>query len=129
MPPEKMPAKPLTVESVGPPAHTFIPAPASGWDKLAVMEWEMRGESWTDLHPHDEVNYVLEGHLFVSCDGVTVEARQGDVVRVPAGTAGKYWAPVYARMLGIYAPNPTGLPTTYLGHERLDSAGVRQSGK
>jgi hypothetical protein len=37
-------------------------------------------------------------------------ATAGDTVTVTAGSVGRYWAPEYARMLAIYAPNPGGLP-------------------
>jgi hypothetical protein len=65
-----------------------------------MFEWELKAESWTDEHPHCEYNYVIEGQLFVDSGGVTVEALAGDVVRVPAGATGRYWAPRYARLLG-----------------------------
>jgi hypothetical protein len=32
------------------------------------------------------------------------------MVCVPAGSIGRYFAPKYARMLGIYGPNPDGKP-------------------
>ena len=86
------------------------------------MEWELRGESWTDEHPHDEFNYVLEGCLFVECDGETVEALAGDVVQIPAGSIGRYWAPRHARMLAVYGPNPEGRASRKHGYERLDTA-------
>lgn len=92
------------------------------------MEWELRGESWTDEHPHDEFNYVLEGHLFVACDGETVEAVTGDVVRVPAGSVGRYWAPEHARMLAVYGPNPQGLESRVHAYTRLESPPERSGG-
>ena len=61
--------------------------------------WELTAESWTDEHPHSEYNFVIEGQLFVECGGVTVEAQTGDVVRVPAGAVGRYWAPKYASII------------------------------
>ena len=39
------------------------------------MEWELKGESWTDWHPHIEYNFVIDGQLFVESGGVTVEAQ------------------------------------------------------
>jgi mannose-6-phosphate isomerase-like protein (cupin superfamily) len=84
----------------------------SGWDQLAMGEWSLAGEGFGDRHPHDEVNYVLEGLLEVDCDGARVSAGPGDVVRVPAGRPAYYFAPAYARMLYIYGPNPQGLPAT-----------------
>src|SRR5205085_2477710 len=66
-------------------------------------------EPWADRHPHDEINYVLSGELHVESDGETVIARPGDTVVVRAGSLGVYTAPVQARMLAIYGPNPDGL--------------------
>ncbi|MFF5363781.1 cupin domain-containing protein [Streptomyces scabiei] len=83
------------------------------------MEWELRGESWTDEHPHDELNYVLKGHLFVRCDGETTDVRTGDLVLVPAGAVGTYWAPEHARMLAVYGPDPQGRPSRVHGYERI----------
>ncbi len=92
------------------------------------MEWELRGESWTDEHPHDEFNYVLEGHLFVACHGETVEATTGDVVRVPAGSVGRYWAPEYARMVAVYGPNPQGLESHVHAYTRLEPSAEAAGG-
>jgi mannose-6-phosphate isomerase-like protein (cupin superfamily) len=85
----------------------IAPAPG-GWTEPALFEWELRGEAWTDEHPHSEYNYVIEGRLFVEAGDVTVEAGAGEVVVVPQGAIGKYWAPVYARMLAIYGPSEGG---------------------
>jgi mannose-6-phosphate isomerase-like protein (cupin superfamily) len=87
----------------------------------ALFEWELTAESWTDQHPHSEYNFVLEGRLFVESGGVTVEAQTGDVVRVPAGAVGRYWAPTYARLLAVYGPSSGG-PSRKLGYERLARA-------
>lgn len=94
----------------GPKARWFTGPPSAAWTEPIIMEWELTGESWTDQHAHDEYAYVLEGQLFVESNGVTVEANKGDMVCVPAGLVGRYYAPDYARMLGIYGPNPTGEP-------------------
>ena len=101
-----------------PRCRVIIPAPQGGWSEPALFEWELKAESWTDEHPHTEYNFVLEGQLFVESGGVTVEAHAGDVVRVPAGAAGKYWAPRYARLLAIYGPSEGG-PSRSLGYEKL----------
>jgi quercetin dioxygenase-like cupin family protein len=87
-----------------------------------MFEWELKSESWADEHPHCEYNYVIEGRLFVESGGVTVEAGPGDVVCVPAGVVGKYWAPQYARLLAIYGPN-RGEPSRALGYEKLTAGG------
>lgn len=119
MAPIKLARAPLTGEGA-PKVRWFTPPPTEGWTEPVIMEWELRGEAWSDAHVHDEYAYVLEGLLFVTCDGETVEATAGDMVKVPAGSIGRYCAPDYARLLGIYAPNPTGAPTTDMAYERLD---------
>jgi hypothetical protein len=101
------------------PKCRVIIAPASGgWSEPALFEWELRQESWTDEHPHSEYNFVIEGQLFVESGGVTVEATAGDVVQVPAGAVGRYWAPNYARLLAIYGPSD-GRPSRGVGYEKL----------
>jgi mannose-6-phosphate isomerase-like protein (cupin superfamily) len=76
-----------------PKCRVIMPPLQGGWTEPALFEWELTGESWTDQHPHSEYNFVIEGQLFVESGGVTIEAQTGDVVRVPAGATGKYWAP------------------------------------
>jgi uncharacterized cupin superfamily protein len=101
-----------------PKCRVIMPTAQGGWSEPALFEWELTAESWTDQHPHSEYNYVIEGQLFVESGGVTVEAQAGDVVRVPAGAVGKYWAPKYARLLAIYGPSD-GRPSRRLGYEKL----------
>ena len=62
---------------------------------------------------------VLEGELHVESGGVTVVASAGDTVTVPAGEVGRYWAPVHARMIAIYGPNPEADDTDLLGYWEL----------
>jgi len=101
------------------PKCRVIVAPApGGWSEPVLFEWELTAESWTDEHPHSEYNFVIEGQLLVESGGVTVEAHAGDVVRVPAGAVGRYWAPKYARLLAIYGPSE-GPPSRSLGYEKL----------
>jgi len=61
---------------------------------------------------------VIEGKVFVESGGVTVEAKAGDVVRVPAGAVGRYWAPKYARLLAIYGPSQGGT-SRVLGYKKF----------
>ena len=85
-----------------------------------LFEWELAAESWTDQHPHSDHNFVIEGQLFVESGGVTLKAQAGDVVRVPAGAIGRYWAPTYARLLAIYGPSK-GEPSKSLGYKKLNN--------
>jgi mannose-6-phosphate isomerase-like protein (cupin superfamily) len=119
--PEKFPKVEFVARS-GPNCRTIVAPAEGGWTEPAVFEWELQAESWTDEHPHTEYNYVIEGEVFVESGGVTVEARAGDLVRVPAGVAGRYWAPKYARLLAIYGPSK-GEPSRKLGYEKLNDSG------
>ncbi len=102
-----------------PRCRSILPPAPGGWSEPVLFEWELTAESWSDQHPHSEYNFVLEGELMVESGGVTVEAHAGDVVRVPAGAVGRYWAPRYARLLAIYGPSK-GEPSSRLGYEKLD---------
>lgn len=104
-----------------PNCRVIIPPTAGGRSEPALFEWELRAESWTDQHPHSEYNFVIEGQLFVESGGLTVEARTGDVVQVPAGAVGRYWAPKYARLLAIYGPSKGGLSKS-LGYEKFSGS-------
>ena len=103
----------------GSTCRTIIAPVETGWTEPAMFEWELKAESWTDQHPHCEYNYVIEGQLFVDSGGVTVEALAGDVVRVPAGATGRYWAPRYARLLAVYGPN-AGEPSRSVAYQKLE---------
>jgi mannose-6-phosphate isomerase-like protein (cupin superfamily) len=106
--PTKYPKTEFAPRSGLPNCRPIIAPAPGGWTEPALFEWELRGEAWTDEHPHSEYNYVIEGQLFVEAGGVTVEAGAGETVVVPPGATGKYWAPVYARMLAIYGPSKGG---------------------
>ena len=101
-----------------PKCRVITPTERGGRSEPALFEWELTAESWTDEHPHSEYNFVIEGQLFVEAGGVTVEAQAGDVVRVPAGSIGRYWAPRYARLLAIYGPSNGG-PSRNMAYEKL----------
>ncbi|MEO6529945.1 MAG: cupin domain-containing protein [Specibacter sp.] len=83
--------------------------PVGRWDDFILSEWELEACAWEDFHPHSETAYVLEGELHIESDGKTVILKPGDSARVNPGRLGRYWAPVYARMVTIYGPNPEGL--------------------
>ena len=89
------------------------------WFDFALSEWDLKAAAWEDFHPHSETNIVLEGELHIECDGRTVVLHPGDTARVASGRIGRYWAPVYARMLAIYGPNPDGLQSSAFKYEEL----------
>ena len=105
---EHIPAAPLTTNASPMPGRAIVVPERGGWTGVAMTEWELTAAEWTDRHPFDEYNFVLAGALHVESEGVVAIAEVGDVVRVTAGSIGRYWAPAYARMLSIYAPNPLG---------------------
>jgi quercetin dioxygenase-like cupin family protein len=101
-------------------ARWIVPPTRDGWKSTAISEWELTRAGFSDRHPHDESAFVLEGELHVEVDGQTVIARAGDYVTVPASTTGRYWAPQYAKMLGIYGPNPDGLQSEYYDYWEIE---------
>ena len=118
---ENTPTKFSRTELVGedkPKCRVIIAPRQGGWSEPAFFEWELTSESWSDEHPHTEYNFVIEGELFVESGGLTVQANAGDVVHVPAGAAGRYWAPKYARLLAIYGPSKGEL-SRRLSYEKL----------
>jgi len=103
--PELFPPAPLLDRPGRPTGRTIVP-PELDAAGPAFFEWELRGEEWSDEHPHDEWVYVLDGELIVESDGTSVTCTTGALVRVPAGSRGTYRAPVHARMLSVYGPRP-----------------------
>lgn len=120
---ERFPKEPMTGDGPGMAGRAIVDPADAGWQDVAVMEWELNAAQWTDRHPHDELNYILEGELHVEVDGSTVVAGVGDTVRVAGGSFGRYWAPVYARMLAVYGPNPDGAESDSFSLTRLDTEG------
>jgi hypothetical protein len=82
--------------------------PVGPWSEFILSEWELEACGWEDFHPHTETNFVLEGELHIRSEGKTVILKPGDAARVNSGQLGRYWAPVYARMVTTYGPNPEG---------------------
>ena len=103
-------------------SRSILPSGGGAWDGIVMGEWELERAWLEDMHPHDEINYVLEGELVVSCAGAVHRLSAGDTIRVPGGTAARYEAPVHARMLFLYGPNPRGLPSKVIGsgHRSLE---------
>jgi ethanolamine utilization protein EutQ (cupin superfamily) len=110
VPAELLPGGPLALRPSGLLGRALVAADPAGWTGVVLTEWQLTAQEWSDTHPFDELNYVLDGELEVECDGESVLARAGDLVRVPAGSTGTYRAR-YARMLAIYAHNPDGAAT------------------
>lgn len=99
----------------------IVPICKDGWGNYSISEWDLKAASWQDFHPHSEYNMVLEGELFVAAGGDVKVLQPGDVARVPAGRMGRYWAPEYARMVGVYGPNPEGDASAGFEYWALDN--------
>lgn len=117
---ELLPQSERTEVGPGMSSRRIFGSPQASWTRPVFMEWELSCAAWTDTHPYDEFNFILEGELHVESGEQVVVARPGDLVRVGAGTEGRYFAPVHARMLAIYDRNPAGAPSTFGGLEQLD---------
>lgn len=114
--PSLWPREELAAEHNGQRGRWIIPPSPNGWTGVVMGEWELSAAGWEDMHPNAETNYVLEGELHVESAGSTVVARAGDTVQVPGGQVGKYWAPMYARMVAFHGPNPAGGATQINRH-------------
>ncbi|MFK0002688.1 cupin domain-containing protein [Paenarthrobacter sp. NPDC090522] len=102
--------KPMKDEWMGLSCRFINSHPSVGkWEDFILSEWELHSCAWEDFHPHTETNFVLEGELHIESGGKTVVLGPGDAARVNPGRTGRYFAPVYARMVTIYGPNPHGL--------------------
>lgn len=97
----------------------YAPSPG-GWTGVCMSEWELDRASFSDHHPHDEINFVLEGELVVRIGATEVRGGPGTTIKVPAGQVGHYLAPAYARMLAIYGPNPSGADSQIYEYVELD---------
>jgi quercetin dioxygenase-like cupin family protein len=56
-------------------------------DKLFLAEHQML-KGWVGTvhsHPHEQIVYVVSGHLRVTCDGKTFDVRDGDTFLVRGG--------------------------------------------
>lgn len=91
-----------------------------GREEPTFAEWEIERAGVQDCHPYYEINYVIEGELFVESGGQTVRLKPGDMIRVQPGHVGRYWAPTYARMFGVDGPNPEALPSSDFEYWEID---------
>jgi len=98
----------------------------AAWTDVAIHEWELEGQGWEDLHPHDETTYLLAGELVIESEGVSVTLHAGDAAVVRGGHLGRYLAHGYARMLAIYGPNPAGAQSSRFRSFPLDDTAATQ---
>jgi ethanolamine utilization protein EutQ len=53
---------------------------------------------------YDEIEYVLEGELHITCNGQLVVGRPGDVIAVPKGSSITFGTPSWAKFLYVTYP-------------------------
>ena len=101
--PQLFGAAPTLPRAGRPTGRVIVPAEHDP-EGPAFFEWELRGQEWSDVHPHDEWVYVLDGELHIEAGSVAVVGGAGALIRVPSGSRGTYRAPVHARILSVYGP-------------------------
>src|SRR6266853_5639946 len=75
-------------------------------DKLFLAEHEMV-KGWVGTvhdHPHDQIVYVVHGHIRVTCQGNTFDARTGDTFVVRGGVQHGASAIEDSRVVDVFTP-------------------------
>lgn len=75
-------------------------------DKLCLVEHRMK-KGWVGAahsHPHEQVVYVSQGHLKVTCEGRTVDIRDGDSFVVRGGLEHQASAVEESLVIDIFTP-------------------------
>jgi quercetin dioxygenase-like cupin family protein len=75
-------------------------------DKLFLAEHEMV-KGWVGKvhsHPHEQVVYVVQGHLKITCQGRTIDIRTGDTFVVRGGVEHGASAIEDSRVIDVFTP-------------------------
>jgi quercetin dioxygenase-like cupin family protein len=75
-------------------------------DKLLLAEHEMV-KGWVGTvhsHPHDQIVYVVHGHIRVTCQGNMFDARTGDTFVVRGGVPHGASAIEDSRVVDVFTP-------------------------
>ncbi len=75
-------------------------------DKLFLAEHQMV-KGWAGAmhsHPHDQVVYIVSGHLKVNCQGKSFELRAGDTFVVRGGVQHGASAIEDSRVIDVFTP-------------------------
>ncbi len=75
---------------------------------MAAGVMSLRAGSFPWTLDYDEVEYVLEGELHITCGDELVVGRPGDVIAVPKGTSITFGTPSWARFLYVTYPSDWG---------------------
>ncbi len=75
-------------------------------DKLFLAEHRME-KGWVGAahsHPHEQIVYVISGHLRVTCSGKTVDFRAGDSFVVRGGVEHQASAVEPTHVIDVFTP-------------------------
>jgi quercetin dioxygenase-like cupin family protein len=75
-------------------------------DKLFLAEHHMQ-EGWAGTphsHPHDQMAYVISGHLRVRAGEQTFEVRAGDSFVIKGGVEHQAWAIAPSVVIDVFTP-------------------------
>jgi quercetin dioxygenase-like cupin family protein len=75
-------------------------------EKLFLAEHRME-KGWVGAahsHPHEQIVYVISGHLRVSCAGQTFEVRSGDSFLVRGGVEHQASALEASHVIDVFTP-------------------------
>src|SRR5947209_244235 len=75
-------------------------------EKLFLAEHHMQ-EGWAGLahsHPHDQMAYVISGHLRVRAGEQTFEVRAGDSFVIKGGVEHQAWAIATSVVIDVFTP-------------------------
>ena len=61
-------------------------AHAAGFDEALVRRWEPNTQLETHSHPFDAEAVVVEGEMWLSCEGTTRHLHRGDTFSLARGT-------------------------------------------
>ncbi len=75
---------------------------------MAAGVMSLREGSFAWTLDYDEVEYVLEGELHLTCGDQLVVGRPGDVIAVPKGSSITFGTPSWARFLYVTYPADWG---------------------
>jgi ethanolamine utilization protein EutQ len=75
---------------------------------MAAGVMSLREGSFAWRLDYDEVEYVLEGELHITCGDERVVGRPGDVIAVPKGSSITFGTPSWARFLYVTYPADWG---------------------
>jgi len=75
-------------------------------DKMTLVEHRME-KGWAGTahsHPHDQVVFVISGHVRFAAQGVTFELKPGDSLLVRGGVEHQAWALGPSYVIDVFTP-------------------------